>query len=278
MSATLLAMEKEEAHRPSPPDVPEPPWHRAPSQPRTPITRDAIIEAALVVLDKVGMDGLSMRRVAEELGTGAASLYWHVRNKDELFQLIFDRVTREMVLPEPDPAHWKEQLRALGYEIRKVLGKYRDVARLSFGRVPSGPQTALFAEWLFTLLQPVGVPDEAIALVGDFAALYVGAYCYEESVGFPAPTGEDLTPETWVQMMRDYIVSLPRERFPQTIAHVDLLLAFNNEERFEFGLNLIIGGLENYAAKSRGRQIPRTQTGRTQVARTQNTRTRKKAK
>ena len=276
-------MQKEEDRRPPQPDVPEPPWHRAPSQPRTPITRDAIIEAALVVLDKVGMDGLSMRRVAEELGTGAASLYWHVRNKDELFQLIFDRVTREMVLPEPDPAHWKEQLKALGYEMRKVLGKYRDVARLSFGRVPSGPQTALFAEWLFTLLQPVGVPDEAIALVGDFAALYVGAYCYEASVGFPAPTGEDLTPETWVQMMRDYIVSLPRDRFPRTIAAVDLLLAFNPEERFEFGLDLIIGGLENYAARSRGRptsraQMGRTQTGRTQTGRTQTRRTRKKAK
>ena len=60
------------------------------------------MDAALAVLDAVGMDGLSMRRVAQELGTGAASLYWHVRNKDELFQLVFDRVTREIVLPEPD--------------------------------------------------------------------------------------------------------------------------------------------------------------------------------
>jgi TetR/AcrR family transcriptional regulator, tetracycline repressor protein len=248
-------MEKEEDHhRPPQPDIPEPPWHRKPSQPRTPITRDAIVEAALLVLDKVGMDGLSMRRVADELGTGAASLYWHVRNKDELLQLIFDRVTREVVLPEPDPAHWKEQLKTLGYEIRKVLSKHRDVARLSFGRVPAGPQTALFAEWLFTLLQPVGVPDEVIALLGDFASLYVGAYCYEESLGFPAPTGEDMSPETWVQMMRDYILSLPRERFPRTIRAVDLLLMSNSERRFEFGLDLIIAGLENYAGKSRGRR------------------------
>ena len=239
------------------PDVPEPPWHRVSPPPRAPITRDAIVEAALVVLDKVGMDGLSMRRVAEELGTGAASLYWHVRNKDELFQLIFDRVTREVILPEPDPAHWKEQLKALGYQMRDTLRKYRDVARLSFGRIPAGPQTALLAEWLFTLLQPVGVPDEAIAMVADVAGLYVGAYCYEESLGFPSPTGEDLPPETWLQMMRDYISSLPRDRFPRTIAAVNLLLAFNPEERFEFGLDLLIAGLENYATKSRRRQIGR---------------------
>ena len=62
-----------------------------------------------------------MRRVGEELGTGVGSLYWHVRNKDELFQLIFERVTGQMVLPEPDPSHWKEQLRQLAHEMRAIL-------------------------------------------------------------------------------------------------------------------------------------------------------------
>ena len=106
------AVEREEEEGRSRQTSPEPPWRRPQPPPRAPITREAIVEAALVVLDRVGMDGLSMRRVAEELGTGAASLYWHVRNKEELFQLIFDRVTREIVLPEPDPARWKEQLKA----------------------------------------------------------------------------------------------------------------------------------------------------------------------
>ena len=232
------------------PEPPEPPWRRSPPPPRAPITREAIVDAALIVLNEVGMDGLSMRRVADELGTGAASLYWHVRNKEELFQLIFDRVTREIVLPEPDPARWKEQLKALGLQMRKVLSKYRDVARLTFGRIPAGPQTALFSEWLFTLLQPVGIPDRAIAYIGDFAGLYVGAFCYEESLGYPSPTGEDLPPEQIVQMMRDYMLSLPHERFPRTIGALDMLLEFNPEERFEFGLDLLIAGLEHYASKS----------------------------
>jgi TetR/AcrR family tetracycline transcriptional repressor len=243
-------MEREEDEGRSQSDVPEPPWRRAQPPPRAPITRDAIVEAALVVLDRVGMDGLSMRRVAEELGTGAASLYWHVRNKEELFQLIFDRVTREVVLPEPDPAHWKEQVKALGLQMRKVLRKHRDVARLSFGRIPAGPETALVAEWLFTLLQPVGIPDRAIAYIGDIAGLYVGAYCFEESLGYASPTGEEMPPEQIVQMMRDYMMSLPPERFPRTIASLDLLFAINPEERFEFGLDLLIAGLESYANKA----------------------------
>ncbi|MGD0809788.1 MAG: TetR/AcrR family transcriptional regulator C-terminal domain-containing protein [Acidimicrobiales bacterium] len=232
------------------PAIPEPPWYRPDAQPRVPLTREAIVDAALAVLDAVGMDGLSMRRVAQELGTGAASLYWHVRNKDELFQLVFDRVTREIVLPEPDAARWQDQLKLLGYEMRKALSKHRDVARISFGRVPTGPQMALLTEWLFTLLQPVGIPDRAIAYIGDVAGLYVGAFCFEESLGVSSPTGEDLPPEQIVEMFRGYMQSLPAERFPRTLASLDLIFEFNPEDRFEFGLDLMISGLEKYAERA----------------------------
>src|SRR5262249_19016990 len=97
--------------------IPEPPWRakaRGRAEPRVPLTRDAIVEAALRVLDREGMDGLSMRRVAEELGTGVASLYWHVRNKGELLQLLSERLAAEIELPEPDPARWQAQLKDIG--------------------------------------------------------------------------------------------------------------------------------------------------------------------
>jgi AcrR family transcriptional regulator len=237
--------------------IPEPPWYRPEAARRAPLTREAIVDAALSVLDAVGMDGLSMRRVAQELGTGAASLYWHVRNKDELFQLVFDRVTRDVVLPEPDSAHWQEQLKVLGYEMRKVLSKHRDVARISFGRVPTGPQMALLTEWLFTLLQPTGIPDRAIAYIGDIAGLYVGAFCFEESLGLSSPTGEDLPPEQIVEMFRGYMESLPAERFPRTLASLELIFDFNPEDRFEFGLDLMISGLEKYAERASKRTTAR---------------------
>lgn len=237
--------------------APEPPWSRPKTTPRTPLTRDAIVDAALAVLDEVGMDGLSMRRVAERLGTGPASLYWHVHNKEELLQLVFYRVTEEMTLPPPDPSRWKEQLKELGFEIRRALGKHRDVARISFGRVPVGPQLAALSEWLFTLLQPLGIPDRVIAYLGDLAGLYVGAFCFEESLGHASPTGEDLPPEQIVGMMREYMGSLPREHFPRTLAALDLLMAFNPEDRFEFGLDLMINGLENYVNQASGQARPR---------------------
>src|SRR5207302_9338404 len=118
--------------RPAAPDgIPEPPWRldaRARAAPRIPLTREAIIAAAVRVLDREGMDGLSMRRVAEELGTGVASLYWHVRNKGELLQLLFERLSGEIELPDPDPSRWREQLKDVGRQFRAAAHRHRDFA------------------------------------------------------------------------------------------------------------------------------------------------------
>ena len=87
--------------------IPEPPWRlnaRQRPAPRPPLTREAVIEASLRVMDRDGMDGLSMRRVADELGSGPSSLYWHVRNKEELLQLVFERVIEELELPDSSTA------------------------------------------------------------------------------------------------------------------------------------------------------------------------------
>lgn len=194
------------------------------------------------------MDGLSMRKVGEELGTGAASLYWHVRNKDELFQLVFERVTEQLELPEPDPSRWQEQLKDLGRGMVAQMRQHRDVARMSLGRIPAGPILARYNEWLFALLQPVGIPDRVIAYLGDFMGLYLGAYAFEESLGLISPTGEDMDPEEVVRMLKEYALSLPAERFPRTLAAVDVIFGGTPDERFEFALDLVIRGLETYVS------------------------------
>jgi AcrR family transcriptional regulator len=231
--------------------IPEPPWRADPrtrSTPRLPITRDSILEAATRVLDKDGMDGLSMRRVADELGTGPASLYWHVRNKEELLQLLFERFNDEIELPEPDASRWQEQLKLLGRQVRAAAHRHRDYARLSLGRIPSGPSLARFAEWLFQLLVPVGVPDQVIAYVGDLLSLYVGAYAFEESLGPPSPTGEPMSAEQIAAMFRDYLRSLPAEQFPHVHRAAGLLFGGDADERFEFGMAVLIRGIQSYVS------------------------------
>jgi hypothetical protein len=134
--------------------------------------------------------------------------------------------------------------------MHRVMTRHRDIARISLGRIPSGPTLAVLSEWLFTLLRPVGIPDRAIAYVGDVAGLYVGAYAFEESLGVASPTGEELPPEEIVRMFKGYVLSLPEDRFPQTRAAVDLLFGGDPDDRFEFGIDLLIRGLESLATPS----------------------------
>jgi AcrR family transcriptional regulator len=99
------------------PEIPPPPWQRLPERAarrrRDPISRDAIVAAAIRLLDADGLDALSMRRIADELGTGAASLYWHVGSKDGLLDLIFDEIIGEGLesFPDAPSGDWREQLK-----------------------------------------------------------------------------------------------------------------------------------------------------------------------
>jgi AcrR family transcriptional regulator len=94
------------------PDIPPPPWQRLPDRSsrrrREPISREAIVKAAIDLLDREGLPALSMRRLGDELGAGAASLYWHVGSKDGLLDLVLDEIIGEQQVPDPDPARWQE--------------------------------------------------------------------------------------------------------------------------------------------------------------------------
>jgi AcrR family transcriptional regulator len=243
VSGTLFAMDTN-------PDqsIPDPPWKAAPRQrpARAPLTREGIVDAALRVLEREGADGLSMRRVAEELGTGPASLYWHVASKEELINLLVDRVASEIEVPPPDPSRWQEQLKEWALQARQVFKRYPGVAGLTLGRVPVGPNLVRWTEWLLALLRGAGVPDRIAAYAGDLGGLYLGASSYEETLPFPSPTGEDLPPDQILAMFRSYYESLPADQFPNVHATLDELFSGGPDERFELGLDVIIRGLASY--------------------------------
>jgi len=199
------------------------------------------------VLDREGYDGLSMRRVAEELRTGVASLYWHLANKEELLQLVLDRVIGELHLPAPEPGRWQEQLKEIAREWRGVYARHRDVARISQGRIPIGPNALAAGEAILAILRSARLPDQVAAHAVDLLALYLDAVAVEQASGFPSPAGEDVPIEELVAMIRGYYASLPPERFPNLVALADPLTTGGPDVRFEFGLDLIIRGLAAFA-------------------------------
>ena len=229
--------------------IPEPPWNpprqRRPA--KAPLTREAILDAALRVVDREGAAALSMRRVAEELGTGPASLYWHVANKDALVNLMIDRVASEVRLPEPDPARWQEQLREWLLEVRGIFQRHPGIAVLTLGRIPVGPNLVRWSEWTLALLRGAGIPDRIAAFAGDLLGLYLGATGYEATLAPPSASGEPVSPEESLAMVRGYFASLPPDQFPNILATLDELFGGGPEERFQLGLDVILRGLASYA-------------------------------
>lgn len=218
----------------------EPPWWRPPrpGRRRQPLSRQAIVEAALRIIDREGTDGLTVRRLGEELNTGSATLYWHIGSKDELGEMVYDHVMGAIELPEPDPARWQEQLKAMGLQAYRLLVGHRDLVRFSIGRVPVGPNMLQVMEWALALGKAAGLSEELSAYFGDIFGRYIDVSVLE------ANTPLTVEPEA----IGRYFAGLPADRFPHVTALAAVMFTPSDDERFELGLDLLIRGLASWAA------------------------------
>ena len=222
------------------PDIPPPPWQRVPERPtsrrRDPLTREAIVTAAIKVLDAEGLDRFSMRRVAEELDTGAASLYWHVGSKDGLLDLVFDEVIGEQEIPDPEPERWQEQIKEVARTMRRTILRHRDIVQISIGRIPMGPNALRFSERVLAILRAGGVPDR-LAVQGYLLLIsVVNGFTVDEAA----------------ELVRGYLASLPADQFPNLGEAAEHFAETDQDARFELLLDLFVNGLARRASESRG--------------------------
>jgi AcrR family transcriptional regulator len=224
---------------------PVPPWQRAPrvrAAAKTPLSQDAIVAAALKVLDREGLSAMSMRRVAQELGTGPSSLYAHVTNLRELEELIFDRVTGELQLPTPDPARWQEQLHDLLFDAIELMRRHPGVARLGFGRIPTRENAMRMSETILGLLHAGGIPKQAAAWAVDTLGLFITAAAYEEYVQLEEGQTEE-NMRGWFEEFHQYLAALPMEKYPNIVWASPFMAKGSGDDRLRFGLRLLISGL-----------------------------------
>ncbi|MFB4308817.1 TetR/AcrR family transcriptional regulator C-terminal domain-containing protein [Actinomadura sp. GTD37] len=233
------------------PELPTPPGRRPrkAAPPKQPLTQEAVVETAIRVLDAEGLEAVTMRRVAQELGTGPASLYAHVSGKDELRELMLDRVAAEIRLPVPDPGRWQEQLKDLAREIRRVYVSHRDIATVSMGSVPTGPHLLDVAEAQLALMRVGGVPKKIAGMAVDTLGAFLDADAIEGTVYYAkTPAGEDPHAyfEEYFGQFRKYFAALPRDRYPVITGMVEELTDADDDGRFEFGLDVIVRGIASY--------------------------------
>jgi len=233
-------------------EIPTPPWRKKrPAGPaKQPLSQNLIVDTAIRVLDAEGLDAVSMRRVAQELNTGPASLYAHVSNKEELLELMHDRIVAEVQLVEPDPERWQEQVKEVMRSAQRVYAAHRDIARATLGAVPTGPNALQVAENELAIMRAGGVPARVAALAVDTLGLYLEANSVEDSMYLSklkdGESAEEYFDE-YIGQIRKYFSSLPIERFPNIVGMVDHLTSDGGDERFEFGLDIIVRGIASFA-------------------------------
>jgi AcrR family transcriptional regulator len=225
-------------HQPPKPEV-----DPRPRRSKAPITPAQVVDTALGVIATEGYEALTMRRLAAALDTGPASLYAHVVNKADLDELLIGRLCAELVLPEPDPAAWPEQIRGVCTQIRDQYLRYPGISRAALAMAPTDLETVRVSEGMLAILLAGGVAPQAAAWAVDALLLYVAAYCLETSIVRQRSAPGDAA---WVvdrdELLRRF-TALPAETFPHTTRYAAELTAGEGHDRFDFTLTLMIDGL-----------------------------------
>lgn len=204
---------------------------------RRTLSQDLIVDTALDLLGKGSLESVSMRRVAMELNTGAASLYAHVGNKEELHELMLDRLLGTVEVPEPDPKRWQRQLKDVASAQFAVLTSYPGIARVGMETtVPTGPNALLLAEGSLAILRAGGLSDRDAALGFDMLALQVAALAVEASADAGAEVAERSAE------IGQYMAARAAE-FPNLLAVGRFLGESTVEERLDFAVESLLAGL-----------------------------------
>ncbi len=206
------------------------------------ITEKLIVQAALEILDEAGFDRLTMRTLAAKLGIKAASLYWHVRNKQDLLGMLAEEICASM--EEPDPAiSWQERLVFLGREYRRVLESHRDAGRVLLASgIPNGPNRLRITEMVLRTLLEAGLADKdaayAALLMNDYVTMFVlDEAQYADSEGTDNPTDSANPSPNWQ-------FALSPVEYPSVVALINYLAKPDMSERFQIGIEILLKGLE----------------------------------
>lgn len=209
---------------------------------RRPLTVELLTRTALAMVARDGYEALTMRRLAAELGTGAASLYAHVVNRDDLDDLLIGAVCAQLRLPDPEPARWREQVTDVCVQLRDAYLAHPGVSRAAMAAAPTNRETLRVSEGLLALLIGGGVDPQRAAWGLDALVLYVGAYCLETAAYERRRASPD---DSWVisrEQLLERFAGLP-DSFPQTKRYAAELTAGHAHERFDFTVGLLLGGL-----------------------------------
>jgi AcrR family transcriptional regulator len=213
------------------------PLRRSRGRPALPL--DRIVDAALELVDEQGANALSMRSLAQRLGSGTATLYRHFADRSELVATMVDRMIGEGGLDASTIAElpWQQACISFAQHMFDALGRHGKVAPLLIGHVPMGPNAMAHREIMLSVLLGEGVPPTTAAHVYATLSRYVLGFAVQVS-------GSASTREHDAELSARFH-QLDPSRYPATLAVADDL-PVSLEEEFAFGLRLIVSGLNEF--------------------------------
>ncbi|MGN6561068.1 MAG: TetR/AcrR family transcriptional regulator [Thermomicrobiales bacterium] len=207
--------------------------------PRSPLTRERILRAAVVLADRGGLAALSMRRLAQDLGVEAMSLYRYVANKDDLLDGMVDLVFGE--IGPPTGVEWQAVMRERAIAARAALTRHRWAVGLMESRTRPGPETLRHHEAVLATLREGGFSVRVAAHAYSLLDSYIyGFTLNEQSLPTDAAEGAVEAGARYLQML----AAGPYPRLTEFIAEHTMQPDYRYGDEFVFGLDLILDGLE----------------------------------
>src|SRR2546430_7012155 len=210
-----------------------------PAEPRTPLSRERVLRAAVALADESGIDSLTMRKLGDALGVEAMSLYNHVANKDDVLDGMVDLVFSEIGLPSGG-TDWKTAMRQRAISAREVLSRHRWAIGLMESRASPGPATLRHHDAVIGSLREGGFSIEMAAHAFSVLDSYIYGFALQEA-SLPFDTGEETA-----ELAETIMARFPLGEYPHltelTVEHV-LQPGYDYGNEYRFGLDLILDGL-----------------------------------
>lgn len=210
------------------------------------LSKQRVVLEAIRLADREGVDGLSMRRLADALGAGAMSLYHYVANKDELLDAMTDVVFEEIELPSEE-TDWQSAMRRRAVSARQALARHPWAIGLMESRTSPGPANLRHHEAVIACLRKAGFSVAMATHANWLLDSYVYGFALQAS-SLPFDTADELA-----DMAEDvYLPQLPPDEFPYLNESAAALAAagFDPVEQFTFGLDLVLAALEPLRAST----------------------------
>ena len=221
---------------------------------RPTLTRERVLGGALALTDEIGIEAFTIRKLAAALGTKPMTIYYHVPSKEQIIDGMVELVFAEIEKP-PDDQHWKPAIRRRCISAREALKRHPWAPPHMESRTSPGPENLGHHESVLACLRRGGLDWQMTAHAYAVLDAFVYGFAFQEAT---LPGGAD---EEFVEIAKDIATAFDPDTFPNLVdfsANHVFQPGYNFGDSFEFGLDLILDGLEQSA---KGDAVPGSSAG-----------------